>query len=57
MVMSWTLLFDLILALIPIPILSILAARADQRAWGKHGRDPTWRRLQQQIILGKAHCR
>lgn len=57
MVTSWTLLFNLMLALILVFILSFLAARADQRAWGKHGCNPSWRRLQQKIVLGKAHCR
>ena len=57
MITSWTLLFNLILALILVSVMTILAARADQRAWSKDGCNLAWRRLQQKIVLGKAHCR
>jgi hypothetical protein len=44
-------------ALVIITLFSILAGRAEQRLWLRCRRDPECRRLQQQITLGKAHCR
>ena len=44
-------------ALLLIFIFSVLASRVEQALWRRCRRDPALRRLQQQITLGKAHCR
>jgi len=51
---------DLILILIGfflIILFSIMAARVEQKMWRKCRRDESRLRLQQQITMGKSHCR
>jgi hypothetical protein len=52
--------WDLVLvmaALVAIIVFSIRAAQVEQSLWRRCRRSPDCQRLQQQITLGKAHCR
>ncbi|MDH7484706.1 MAG: hypothetical protein QHJ81_00345 [Anaerolineae bacterium] len=44
-------------ALLLVFVFSVLASRVEQALWRRCRRNPALRRLQQQITLGKAHCR
>jgi hypothetical protein len=52
--------FDLLIcvvALLLVASFSVGAGRAEERLWKKCRRKDTYLRMQQQITMGKAHCR
>jgi hypothetical protein len=46
-----------IVALVAITVFSIRAGQVEQSLWRRCRKRPECQRLQQQITLGKAHCR
>jgi hypothetical protein len=44
-------------ALLPVFLFSVMAARAEERLWKKYRRRDACLRMQQQITMGKSHCR
>lgn len=44
-------------AIVLVTLFSVLATRAEKAMWKKCDRRPCCRRLQQQITMGKSHCR
>jgi hypothetical protein len=46
-----------VVALLPVVFFSVMAARAEERLWKKCRRKASCLRMQQQIIMGKSHCR
>ncbi len=55
--MSYGDLFLMLSGLFLIIFFSIMAARVEQKMWEKCRRDESRLRLQQQITMGKSHCR
>jgi hypothetical protein len=52
--------YDLLIciaALFPIFFFSVMAVRAEKRLWKKCRRKDSCLRMQQQITMGKSHCR
>ena len=48
-------LLNIAVALVFIAIFSLLAGRADRRAWCKHAKNAAWRESQRKMALWKAH--
>jgi hypothetical protein len=46
-----------VVALFPIVFFSAMAGRAEARLWKKCRRNASYLRMQQQITMGKSHCR